>query len=203
MATRREILAAAIAAPMIVAPAIAQTGALACLPVGDTAEWDAAFARYQSAKDEDERFYREVYQPETDPLDHLEPPYNITHVAKNGHAFTYSIDPRYNDYDTGRLGEWCFLREEIEAAKEKCAAYAAAMPAARRDFLNRTTDELGGAAYDARYALFRTPAPNLEALEYKLRMLMEAATDSVIEPPEIAQIISDVQLIAGNAGGRP
>ncbi|WP_312313131.1 hypothetical protein [Sphingobium yanoikuyae] len=203
MATRREILAAAIAAPMIAAPAIAQTTGLACLPVAATAEWDAAFARYQSAKDEDERFYREVYQTEMDPLDALEPPYRIAHVARNGDSFTYTIDPRCNEYDTGPIGEWRFMKDAIEAAKEKCAAYVAAMPAARRDFLNRTTDELGGAAYDARWALFRTPAPDLKALEYKLRMLMEAATDSIIEPPEIAQIISDVQLIAGNARGRP
>ncbi|MBT2242657.1 hypothetical protein JQK15_03825 [Sphingobium sp. BHU LFT2] len=203
MATRREILAATIAAPMIVAPAVTQAAGLVCSPVAGTAEWDVAFAQYQAAKDEDECFYREVYQPEMEPLDALEPPYRIAHVAKNGQSFTYTIDPRYNEYDTGPIGEWRFLRDEIEAAKEKCAAYVAAMPASRRDFLNRMTDELGGAAYDARYALFRTPAPNLEALEYKLRMLMEAATDSVIEPPEIAQIISDVQLIAGNAGGRP
>lgn len=199
MATRREILAAAIAAPLIAAPSVAQAAGLACLPIADTAEWDAALARYQSANDDDDRFYREVYRPEMEPLDHLEPPYNITHVAKNGHAFTYSIDPRYNDYDTSQIGEWRFLREEIEQAKEKCAAYAAAMPASRRSYLNQTTDALGEAAYDARWALFRTPAPHLRALEYKLRMLKEASADSVIDPTEIEQIIKDVELIGGFA----
>lgn len=199
MTTRRQVLAAAVAAPIIAASSTAPAAGLACLPIADTAEWDAAFARYQSAKDDDERFYREVYRPEMGPLDHLEPPYNITHVARNGHAFTYSIDPRYHEYDTSRIGEWHFLRQEIEEAKEKCAAYAAAMPASRRSYLNQTTDELGNAAYDARWSLFRTPAPNLGALEYKLRMLKEASADSVIDPSEIEQIIKDVELIGGQA----
>ncbi|QJR01157.1 hypothetical protein HH800_02440 [Sphingobium yanoikuyae] len=64
MATRREILAAAIAAPALAAPAVARAApAFACLPMAVSPEWQGAVARMDAASAAHDAYYEATYEP--------------------------------------------------------------------------------------------------------------------------------------------
>ncbi|WP_313229151.1 hypothetical protein [Sphingobium yanoikuyae] len=64
MATRREILAAAIAAPALVAPAVACAApAFACLPMAVSPQWRDAVARLDAASAAHDAYYEATYEP--------------------------------------------------------------------------------------------------------------------------------------------
>ncbi len=64
MATRREILAAAIAAPALAAPAVACAApTFACLPMAVSPQWQDAIARMDAASAAYDAYYDATYEP--------------------------------------------------------------------------------------------------------------------------------------------
>lgn len=64
MATRREILAAAIAAPALAAPAVACAApTFACLPMAVSPQWQDAVARMDAASATHDAYYEATYEP--------------------------------------------------------------------------------------------------------------------------------------------
>lgn len=64
MATRREILAAAIAAPALAAPAVVCAApTFACLPMAVSPEWQNAVAQMDAASAAYDAYYEAIYEP--------------------------------------------------------------------------------------------------------------------------------------------
>lgn len=64
MATRREILAAAIAAPALAAPAVACAApTFACMPMAVSPQWQDAVARMDAASEAHDAYYEATYEP--------------------------------------------------------------------------------------------------------------------------------------------
>jgi hypothetical protein len=64
MATRREILVAAIAAPALAAPAVACAApTFACMPMAVSPQWQDAVARMDAASEAHDAYYEATYEP--------------------------------------------------------------------------------------------------------------------------------------------
>lgn len=71
--------------------------------------------------------------------------------------------------------------------------------------LDRYSDELANAAGQAAWDLCKMPAPNLDALEWKLKHWQDFSRDCVIEPEAFTDLLTDVQRLNATSacGDRP
>jgi len=80
------------------------------------------------------------------------------------------------------VGEWEAAVRDYEQALET---------------MNRThTDEAGSAFVDAETQLLKTPAPNAQALAYKLEKIAEIADSCIIAPAGFRSLIADARRLA-------
>lgn len=200
MTTRRQLLAAVVAAPIAIAAPAHAMASFKCAPAPDASVWAATMARYEALKAEDRQFHDEVYSPAMDPIHELSPPYRFQHVAKNGHVASYYVDVQdIENFDVGLGGLMRSVAAQMEEARAKYAAYSDAKTKVDTAALNERSDAYGSAVFEAERELLNMPAPHLGALAWKVALLKERSVDSVTDPTELEQILCDIRHLAGEA----
>lgn len=184
-------------------------------PTIDRSAWDHAFAAHERARAAHEA-YRPTYeaaiqgferdQPNGDGID-LRPIMSIGH-RRYDMLHREDLDALHSTYRDG-LGKWWFSpnpEAQIEKHKATCdqvrrfrSEFQAAKDRHNYEAVTNLDEALSQAAYDARWALLETPAPDLAALRFKLEYLFAdgAAEDGNGAEPWAQHVMANLMADVG------
>ena len=199
--SRREVMRALAIVPTIIAAPVAASAATERFAAAaGRSRWDVAMSRYLAIKAEADHFHATVYEAAERRLEPVRPPYRFPHTARDGSVVEYSLWPhQFSDYEIEPVDMWAFIRPQIEDAKRKHAIYARECVAIGYDEINDRSDEYGNTLSEAEYRLLSLPAPDLNAVRWKMAHLREVAEGATINQEDFDVLIADISRIAGEA----
>lgn len=193
--SRRAMLGAFALAPIALAATIAPAAALTAV---DRSEWERAFANMQRHDAAYEAFQPTYEAAETGfvrdkptgdeiNLRHLCPAIMFMgREVRSDLLHRDDLDQLHTDYIANKNVTWGSNDPEASIAKHKADCdtvrqfrldYQAAKDRHDYDAIIDRDEQLGAAAYDATWALFHMPAPDLAALHWKLEHLFKRSLD--------------------------
>ena len=210
---RRALLGAIGLAPVALVAAVPVQAI--CAPAIDRRAWDQAFAAHERARAACEA-YQPTYEaavqgferdrPNGDGID-LRPIMSIAH-RRYDMLHREDLDALHSTYCNG-LGKWWFSpnpEAQIEKHKATCdqvrqfrSEFQAAKDRHNYEAVTDQDEALSQAAYDARWALLETPAPDLAALRFKLEYLFAdgAAEDGNGAEPWAQHVMANLMADVG------
>jgi hypothetical protein len=199
--SRRGMLAALAVTAMAVPAAASVLPAAAITLTNERAAWDAAFAVWQEAERVDAAYDASFYHPASEQVDRIAPRPDMafTITATNGHSATYRWLPSQPD-----AYEDCFpqMRNAAAAIRRAWKAHCSARERYGMDDIETRSEELGEIAYDAKWKVFHTPAPDVAALLWKLEHLFgederDEGSGLAWDASLLDELLADARRLAG------